>query len=87
MGGCSVLMALLSHHPPLAFHSHWAETWAELYSGSLEPLPVEQKVCLWQWWQGMEAGFPLDYGGLNFALTILLVSLAVMEQDRAETAG
>lgn len=87
MGGGSVLMALLSHHPPLAFQSHWTKTWAEPHSGSLEHLPVEQKVRLWQWWQGMEAVFPLDYGGLNFALTILLVPLAVMEQDRAEMAG
>lgn len=67
MGESSVLMALLSLHPLLAFLSPQRETLAELHPGSLEPLSVEQEVCLWQKQElAPQGGFPLTHGGLNF---------------------
>lgn len=57
MGESSVLMALLSHHHPLAFLSPQGETLAKLHPGRLEHFPAEQEVCLWQRWEVMQGGF------------------------------
>lgn len=66
MGESSVLMALLSLHPPLVFLSLWEETLAELHPGSLEPLPVEQEVRLRQKQElAPQGGLPLTHGSLN----------------------
>lgn len=80
----SVLMALLSRHPPV--HSQQREMAAQLHTEALKALPVGHKVSLGQRYKGATA-FPTDPLSLDFEVALQLWTLALIEEHQAGMVG